>query len=90
VHDGFEAVGDGEDRRRAHRVLEGLLDQGVRLHVDRGGCLIEHKDTCALEQRTAQAEELALPHTQVAALLLNGTLELLRMLCHRPFHAGLA
>ena len=61
--DGVEPVGDGDDGAGGEVGLDGALDQVVRLHVHRGGGLVQQQDPVLTQQGAGQADELPLTHT---------------------------
>ena len=61
--DGVEPVGDGDDGAGGEVGLDGALDQVVRLHVHRGGGLVQQQDPVLTQHGAGQADQLPLTHT---------------------------
>ena len=63
IHDGIEAVGDGENRTFCKLGSDGLLDEVVSLQVHCSCGLIQYQDPRLPEQGPGQTYQLTLTHT---------------------------
>ncbi len=71
VHDGVEAVRNGEHRAVGKPLADGRLDQRVcrRVHVCRS--LVQHEDAAVAQDGASKAHELPLPHAEVRPRLAH-------------------
>ena len=76
-HDRIETMGDGQHGQVLEVVLDGLLDELVRLEVDGRGRLVQHEDLRFGEDGASDAEELTLAHAEVLAVLDDGRVQLM-------------
>src|SRR5690606_24015995 len=68
VLDGRQAVRDDDAGASLHQLLEGALDQFLRLGVDVGGGLVEHEqDVGVLHQGSGEGDELLLAGREAGA-----------------------
>ena len=63
VHDGVEAVSNGEDGGISKLCADGLLDEVVSLQVHSCRCLVQHQDLGLAQQSSRQTHQLTLPDT---------------------------
>ncbi|KAJ8575187.1 hypothetical protein ON010_g4027 [Phytophthora cinnamomi] len=75
VQDRVDAVRDDQHGLVCERLADGGLDEAVGGRVHVGGGLVQHDDFAVLEQRAADAEQLALTHRQVVAFFSERELQ---------------
>jgi len=63
VHDGVEAMGDGQHGAVLKLSADGGLDEGVRLQVNRGCGLVQNQNLGLPQQSPGQTHELTLAQT---------------------------
>ena len=60
---------DGDDGLVLKHGPDDVLNDGVGLHVDGGGCFIHDQDARVTQERTRQAEQLTLTHAEILTTL---------------------
>lgn len=81
VDDGVQAVCHGDAGAAVEFVVDGRLDEGVRLHVDVGGGLVQHQHAAAPQQGSREGDELALALREGRTVVHEAHIEALRMRC---------
>ena len=75
VHDGVDAVGDGDGGAVGELPPDGVLDEVVGLQVHGGRGLVQHQHAGLPEERPGEAHQLPLPDGEVLAALRHGVLQ---------------
>eukprot|EP00665_Eupelagonemidae_sp_cell47_P004449 gene4449-biopygen4896 len=85
VHDGLKTVGDSEDGAVTECFGDGLLDEGIGLHIHRRSHLIHQKQFALAKKSPCKAHKLALPHGEILPALDDRDVEfVVGLLKHVP------
>eukprot|EP00665_Eupelagonemidae_sp_cell47_P011154 gene11155-biopygen397 len=85
IHDGLKTVGDSEDGAVTECFGDGLLDEGIGLHIHRRSHLIHQKQFALAKKSPCKAHKLALPHGEILPALDDRDVEfVVGLLKHVP------